>query len=96
MGSRARNRFRSQERLPGGLKSIITMFINEHNPPHFHIRYDEYRAIIEIGSGKITGTLPPRAMKLVVEWLNLHREELYENWELLRRGEQFKRIKPLE
>lgn len=75
---------------------IVTMFINEHNPPHFHIRYDEYRAIIEIGSGKITGTLPPRAMKLVVEWLNLHREELYENWELLRRGEQFKRIKPLE
>ena len=72
------------------------MFINEHNPPHFHIRYDEYRAIIEIESGKITGTLPPRAMKLVVEWLNLHREELYENWELLRRGEQFKRIKPLE
>ena len=75
---------------------IVTMFINEHNPPHFHIRYDEYRAIIEIGSGKITGTLPPRAMKLVVEWLNLHREELYENWELLRRGGQFKRIKPLE
>ena len=75
---------------------IVTMFINDHNPPHFHIRYDEYRAIIEIGSGKITGTLPPRAMKLVVEWLNLHREELYENWDLLRRGEQFKRIKPLE
>lgn len=96
MGSRARNRFRSHERLPGGLNSIVTMFINEHNPPHFHIRYDEYRAIIEIESGKITGTLPPRAMKLVVEWLNLHREELYENWELLRRGEQFKRIKPLE
>ena len=35
-------------------------------------------------------------MELVVEWLNLHREELYENWDLLRRGEQFKRIKPLE
>lgn len=52
------------------------MFINEYNPPHFHIRYDEYMAIIEIESGKITGTLPPRAMKLVVEWLNLHRGEL--------------------
>ena len=75
---------------------IVTMFINDHNPPHFHIRYDEYRAIIEISSGKITGALPPKAMKLVVEWLNLHREELYENWDLLRRGEQFKRIKPLE
>ena len=76
MGSRARNRFRNQERLPESLKSIVTMFINEHNPPHFHIRYDEYRAIIEIESGKITGTLTPRAMKLVVEWLNLHRVEL--------------------
>lgn len=75
---------------------IITMFINEHNPPHFHIRYDNYRAIIEINSEKVTGNLPPRAIRLVKDWLNLHREELLENWELLRRGEQFKRIKPLE
>ena len=75
---------------------IITMFINEHNPPHFHIRYDNYRAIIEINSEKVTGNLPPRAIRLVKDWLNLHRDELLENWELLRRGEQFKRIKPLE
>ncbi len=75
---------------------IITMFINEHNPPHFHIRYDNFRAIIEINSERVTGNLPPRAIRLVKDWLNLHREELLENWELLRRGEQFKRIKPLE
>ncbi|MBQ7773301.1 MAG: DUF4160 domain-containing protein [Bacteroidales bacterium] len=75
---------------------VITMFINEHSPPHFHIRYDNYRAIIEIENGKITGQLPPRAMRLVLEWLNLHKAELFENWELLRNGKQSKRIKPLE
>ena len=75
---------------------IVTMFINEHNPPPFHIRYDDYRAIVEIKDGRITGSLPPRAQRLIDEWLELHRNELLENWELLRRGEQFKRIKPLE
>lgn len=75
---------------------IVTMFINEHNPPHFHIRYDDYRAIVEINDGRITGSLPPRAQRLIEEWLELHKNELLENWELLRRGEQFKRIKPLE
>ncbi|MBO5919747.1 MAG: DUF4160 domain-containing protein [Bacteroidales bacterium] len=44
----------------------------------------------------MTGSLPPRAQRLIEEWLELHRNELLENWELLRRGEQFKRIKPLE
>jgi hypothetical protein len=28
---------------------IIAMFYDEHNPPHFHVRYGEYKA--EIGFG---------------------------------------------
>ena len=75
---------------------VIYMYFNEHNPPHFHIKYDDYRAIVEIRNGNITGSLPPRAKKMIEEWLSIHRDELLENWELLRRGEQFKRIKPLE
>jgi len=27
---------------------VITMFFSEHNPPHFHVRYMEYRALIDI------------------------------------------------
>jgi hypothetical protein len=23
---------------------IITMYFDEHNPPHFHVRYNEFRA----------------------------------------------------
>ena len=38
---------------------IITMFVEEHNPPHFHVRYNEHRALINIQNGEITGNLPP-------------------------------------
>lgn len=26
---------------------IITMYLPDHNPPHFHVRYNEFRATIE-------------------------------------------------
>ena len=37
---------------------VITMFFSEHNPPHFHVRYMEHRALIDIANGTITGSLP--------------------------------------
>lgn len=75
---------------------VITMFINDHNPPHFHVRYEQYRALIEIKTGRLYGHLPSRAVALITEWMNCHKDELFENWELLKNGEQFKKIKPLE
>ena len=75
---------------------IITMFVNEHNPPHFHVRYMEYRALIDIENGTITGTMPRRALKMVYDWLDLHKEELMDNWNCLQRGDEFKKIAPLE
>ena len=75
---------------------IITMFINDHNPPHFHARYEQYRALIEIKTGKLYGQLPNRALALITEWMSCHKNELLENWELLKNGEQFKKIEPLE
>ena len=27
---------------------VITMYFNDHNPPHFHVRYEEYRALVGI------------------------------------------------
>ena len=62
---------------------IIGMFFNEHNPPHFHVKYEEYKAEITIKDGIVTGKLPRRALNLVFEWLDLHRDELLENWNVL-------------
>ena len=44
----------------------------------------------------LQGTLPPRALGLVMEWAALHREELLEDWYLARGLAPLKRIRPLE
>ena len=56
----------------------------------------EHRALIDIANGTITGSLPRRALKLVYEWLDLHQEELMENWHRMQKGEDFIKIEPLE
>lgn len=71
------------------------MYISEHNPPHFHVWYENYKAEITIEDGIITGTLPRRALNLVYEWLDLHKEELMKNWNKLSNFEKPDKIKPL-
>ena len=34
------------------------MFGNDHNPPHFHVRYGEFEAIITIRDGVVKGEMP--------------------------------------
>ena len=75
---------------------VISMYPGDHNPPHFHVRYNEYRAIIEIENEIVTGEMPNRALKFVFEWLNLHRKEMMENWNKLQNGIAVVKIKPLE
>ena len=71
---------------------IITMYFNEHNPPHFHVRYNEYRASVEIKTlNIISGALPARVRGLVDEWAEIHRNELQEIWE----NADFHTIEPL-
>lgn len=75
---------------------VISMFFSDHNPPHFHVRYQGYEATIDIATGTIRGNLPRRALNLVYEWLDLHKDELLRNWEKMKKAEPFDRIKPLD
>ena len=60
---------------------IIKMFFDDHNPPHFHAEFQEFKAIIEIHSAElIEGYLPPKQLKLVQAWAIIHEEELLENF----------------
>jgi len=60
---------------------ISTMFIDDHAPPHFHVRYGEHKAIMAIDSLMLLdGHLPPRALGLVAEWGALHQDELKDDW----------------
>ncbi len=75
---------------------VITMYHDEHPPPHFHARYTGQSITVNITDGRIAGKLPPRAVGLVLEWWSLHQAELLNNWELLGDGKQPKAIEPLE
>ncbi len=62
---------------------IIRMYCSpgEHNPPHFHAYYQNYRATIDIQSCEILdGSLPSRQRKLVLAWAEIHKEELMADW----------------
>lgn len=75
---------------------VVLMYFGDHAPPHFHVRYGEHRALVEIELlGVLEGSLPPRALGLVVEWAALHRSELRENWRRAAANEPLQRIAPL-
>lgn len=75
--------------------SIRIMYL-DHNPPHFHAYYGEQRAVIEIESGMVKGYMSSRALRLIFEWVELHREELKEAWDKAQKGEQLSKIEPLQ
>lgn len=75
---------------------VIYMYRPDHPPPHFHARYGENIAQIGLDSWQIiSGSLPPRALRLVREWAELHRAELVANWELAQALEPLVGIEPL-
>ena len=63
---------------------IIRMYFDDHAPPHFHAYYAGQQAEVGIQPiGLLKGTLPRRAISLVVEWAGMHQDELMENWRRL-------------
>lgn len=78
-----------------GIKIFIPT--KDHAPPHFHVKYSEFSAKIEISNGKIlSGKLPPKARALTEEWRIGHIDELLENWQLMIESKKMHKIKGLE
>jgi len=76
---------------------VIGMFYDEHRPPHFHVRYAEYQAVIRINDLRLTeGRLPQRALGLVTEWGASHRADLLQNWEAIEHRRPLHKIEPLD
>lgn len=74
----------------------IRMFFNDHVPPHFHVEYAEFQATIDILELTISGgKLPRRAQELVLDWAELHQNELLIDWQLCTAKQQPNPINPL-
>lgn len=75
---------------------IILMNFSDHTPAHFHAWYNEYKVIVSIKDGVVKGEMPGRALKMILEWLDIHRDELMANWENAQNGDPLERIAPLK
>ena len=76
---------------------IITMNYNDHPPAHFHVRYGDQKALIDIERlALLEGHLMARPLGLILEWAALHRDALKEDWELARQQKPLKQVDPLE
>lgn len=76
---------------------VIQMFWGDHAPPHFHALYAEYEILVNIQTLEVMkGTMPKRALALILEWASEHRSELLEDWELCENNQPLKKILPLQ
>ena len=75
---------------------IVTLRFLDHNPPHFHAKYGSQKVLVEIENGIIRGEMSERALRLILEWLDLHREELKIAWEKAASGKDKGKIEPLK
>ena len=72
------------------------MNYKDHAPPHFHVWYGDFKALVTIEEGIVKGEMPKRALKMIFDWLELHQEELIEDWDLAQKGEKLNKIEPLK
>ena len=70
---------------------VIRMFYGDHRPPHF----GDDEIIVEIQTGAIDGRFPRRALLLVLEWLDAHRDDLLANWARLESDLAPAKLEPL-
>jgi hypothetical protein len=62
-------------------KIIITVYANDHMPPHFHAVHPDFEAQIEIDSLTILrGSLSLAARKPVLEWAGANIAKIKTEW----------------
>ena len=80
----------------GILVSMYVLDTQKQHLPHIHVRYAEFKVVIEIPSGEVLeGSIPTKQMKLLQAWIVLHADELMADWELAATGETPYKIDPL-
>lgn len=74
---------------------IIYMYFDEHRPPHFHAKYQDYEAVLDFDGELLEGAMPKKQLKLISAWAVLHSQELEANWQLAEDKQPLYRIEPL-
>ena len=79
---------------------IVSMYYldnKQHHLPHIHVRYQDEEVIISIPDGNvIDGMIKQNKLKLVLAWVEIHKEDLMADWFLASNGESVFKIDPLK
>ena len=75
---------------------IIRMFVDDHNPPHFHASYQGHEATFDLSGNILEGDMPVKQQKLIAAWAEIHHDELEANWQLAINKESLFKIQPLQ
>jgi len=69
---------------------LIKMFFvdtEKHHVPHIHAEYQGDSAVYSIPDGELlAGNLPSQKQKLVIAWMEIHKDDLLADWDLAVNG----------
>jgi hypothetical protein len=69
----------------------------EHNPAHIHAYYQDFKAVLNIQTCELMeGELPTKQLRLVIAWIEIHKDELIADWALCQNGDKPFSIEPLK
>lgn len=79
---------------------LVLMFFRNnrrYHLPHIHARYQSEEVAISLEDGSVLdGGIPPKQLKMVPAWIEIHKEDLFVDWELAVNGEEPFRIALLQ
>jgi hypothetical protein len=81
----------------GLIVSMYYLDTKQHKLPHIHVKYGENEGVYQIPEGTLLeGNLPLNKEKLLLAWIEIHKEDLMSNWRLAVTGVKVFRIDPLK
>lgn len=79
---------------------IIVYMYNEkggkHSLPHVHAEYQDNEIVVDLEGNVLDGGFPKSKLKLLLAWIEIHKDDLFANWKLLSEGKEYFKIEPLK
>lgn len=80
----------------GIIVSMYFMDNRRHHRAHIDAKYQDQEAVVSIPEGEVLeGGLPPGKLRLLLAWVEIHRDELLADWQLAASGQNPFKIDPL-
>lgn len=67
----------------------------KHKQPHIHAEYQNQEIVLNFEGEILDGEINHKKLKLILAWIEIHKDELKANWTLLSNGEKSYQIEPL-